>query len=180
MIERMSIRIAIVVLGVACGTPAAPSAPANRAAETAPVSKLKTVTVQEFGEVAIEDGVLQLMDRGSGDGRVHVITISRAGATKSSWDDKPGAPVHVITGSIQISDEERTQLRSWADQLWQLAPGGHRSYVGPPPDGTPRYVWAIVVRRGDEVRVIDGGASGGPSPQPDILEGVVDFLDMHF
>jgi hypothetical protein len=41
----------------------------------------------------------------------------------------------------------------------------------------PDVVWAIVLRRGEEVRVIDGGASWRPDPQPDLLEGVVDFLD---
>jgi hypothetical protein len=180
MIDPMSIRIAIVALGVACGAPAAAPIPANRSVATAPVLLSRTVSVPEFGEVAIEDGALQLMDRGSGDGRVHVITVSRAGATKSSWDDKPGSPVHVDTGAIVISGEERTQLRSWAEQLWQLAPGGRRSFSTSPPDGKPPYLWAIVVRRGDEVRMVDGGALDGTSTQPDILEGVVDFLDMHF
>jgi hypothetical protein len=51
--------------------------------------------------------------------------------------------------------------------------------VLPPPDGKIAYGWAIVVRRGDEVRVIEGGADGA-EPQPDIIEGIVDFLDMEF
>ncbi len=170
---------ATVVLGavMACSTPAA-NTPTNRSGS--PVAKPFTISVSPFGEVAIDDGALELMDRGTGDMRVHVVTVSRDyRAAKASWSDRSGPRTDVKTETLALSNDQRDELRSWAEPLWQLAPGGRRSFARPPPDGKIAYGWAIVLRRGDEVRVIEGGAEGS-EPQPDIIEGIVDFLDMEF
>jgi hypothetical protein len=125
------------------------------------------VTIAPYGDVAVDDGALELMDHNNGDGRVHVMTVSRdARGSKLSWADRPGP---------------RTELRSWSQQLWALAPSGRRSFPHPASvDGKPAYEWAFVLRRGEEVRVVDGGVSTGPDPATDFIEGAVDFLDMHF
>ncbi len=176
----MTMRTWLAITTAACASAAAPTAPANHADRTT-IAAIKTVNVPPFGDIAVEDGALELMDHNSGDERVHVLTVSRdSHGSKMSWADRPGARSDVKTGAVPISAEERDQIRSWSEQLWQLAPGGRRAFPKAPPDGKPAYEWAIMVRRGDEVRVIEGGASTGPDTQPDIIEGVVDFLDMHF
>jgi hypothetical protein len=132
--------------------------------------------VPPFGDVSVEDGELKLMDHNNGDGRVHVMTVSRdyRGA-KLSWADRPGPRTDVNTGTFPIDADERAQIQAWSQQIWQLAPSGRRSFPKLP-DAKP-YEWAIVMRRGDEVRVVEGGAS---DTQPDRIEEAVDFLDMHF
>src|SRR5262245_20636825 len=116
--------LGISVLGAvaACSAPAASTALANTSVDGAPVSKTRTVNVPQFGDVAIEDGALQLMDRGSGDERVHVVTVSRDyRAMKSSWADRPGPRTEVRSDSFELSGDERAQIRSWSEELWQLA-----------------------------------------------------------
>ncbi len=175
----LRIWLAIVTLGaLAACAPTASTAPVNRSG--APTSKPITLHVLPFGDVTIDDGAIQIMDRGTGDERVHVLTVSRDyRAAKASWPDRPGPRPEPKTDPLVLSNDQRGEVRSWLDPLWQLAPSGRRSFAKPPPDGKIAYGWAIVLRRGDEVRVIEGGASGA-EPQPDIIEGIADFLDMEF
>lgn len=60
------------------------------------------------------------------------------------------------SGSIQLDDDERRRLAAWSEAAWSLAPRGRASFFGAPA-APPRWVWAIVLRRGEEVRVLEGG-----------------------
>lgn len=174
----------LVLLAIAaCSAPAPVPVPANRVADRTPPATKKTVTFAVFGEIAIEDGGLVLMDRGNGDKRVHVMTISHDfHGTKKSWDDHPGPQTELRADAFPIDAEERDMIHSWLDPLWLLAPSGRRSFTRAVPNGTDVYEWVIVLRRGAEVRIVDdlGGPPADRDDQPDMLEGVVDFLDMHF
>ena len=46
------------------------------------------MNVPSFGELTIEDGALMIMDRSSGSERVHLVTVLRDRAVKSSWADR--------------------------------------------------------------------------------------------
>ena len=143
-------------------------------------SATKTVKVAPFGDVTIEDGAIVLMDRGNGDKRVHFMTISHdfKGSTVSR-DDVAGAKPK--SDSFSIDADERAQIKGWSDELWKLAPHGRKSYKKVRPPTGDFFEWAIVVRRGDAVRVIEGGVNGsGAAKQADFLESPLDFLDMHF
>src|SRR5260221_11739977 len=111
MLCRVWIRIAIATVA-ACGGPVR-STPANRVEATAG-AKTKTASVPPFGDVSIEDGELKLMDHNNGDGRVHVMTVSRdyRGA-KLSWADRPGPRTDVNAGTFPIDADERAQIQSW-------------------------------------------------------------------
>jgi len=167
--------LTIAPLCAACHSPASLPSPQEHRDDTL----AQAVVVPPFGDLTIEDGALELLDHNSGDGRVHRLTVSRdfQGSTLS-WADRPGPRSDVRVGTFPISPEERDQVRSWSEQLWRLAPGGRRSFPRAAGEGRPGYEWAIVVRRGAEVRVIDGGAA--PATDSELIEGVVDFLDMHF
>ncbi|HET9990666.1 MAG TPA: hypothetical protein VFQ65_19185 [Kofleriaceae bacterium] len=169
------------LLAAICASCAAPASagPANHVAAT-PAAQAKAVTVPPFGDVTIEDGALVLMDRGNGDKRVHYMHISRDyHGTTLSHDDVAGAEPRRDT--FPIDGDERGWIKNWSDQLWRLAPHGRKSYAKVKPASGDFFEWAIVLRRGNEVRVIEGGANASDKdPQPDLLEGPLDFLDMHF
>src|SRR5262245_10992818 len=96
---------------VACGAPPPTAPPTNRATAAATT---KTVKLPPYGDLTVEDGALKLMDHNNGDGRVHVMTVSRDfHGSKLSWADRPGPRTDVNTGTFPISAEERDQLRSW-------------------------------------------------------------------
>ncbi len=166
----------VIVLAAACAKPPPPAAIGHHS-EPVPAASVRTVSVSPYGEITIDDGALVLMDHNNGDQRVHVMTISRdyRGA-KLSWDDRPGPRTGVERGTFPIDSEERAYIQSWSQRLWQLAPQGRRSF--PRAMGTPPFEWAIVMRRGDEVRVVEGGAEPDEDEEP--VEEMTDFLDMHF
>ena len=172
---------AIAVAGiVSCKSPETSTTPENHADQVAGArASSSTVTVSPYGELPIADGELVVMDHNSGDHRVHAVTLSpapdRPGSTLS-WADRPGPRTEIRTDTVPLVAEQRDQIRYWSRQLWELAPAGRRSLEKPaPPAGAAGYEWAAAVRRGDEVRVIDGGRSG-----PDWIESLIDFLDMQF
>ena len=96
-----------------------------------------------------------------------------------SWDDQTGPPTEVRSKAFRIDPHERAEIQTWSEQLWPLARVGAGATSRPAAGGTLEYEWAIVLRRGDEVRVLDGSVASG-TRQPDSLENIVDFLDMHF
>jgi hypothetical protein len=165
-----------------CGAPATGTVtpPSNVSSKVEPVVTTKPAHVPPFGDFDLADGEVVIMDHNSGDGRVHVLAISRDYlAVKRSWTEQPRSEVTSVP--VQISVDERRTIAGWADQLWPMAPNGRLSLVKPPPDGTnPPYEWAVVLRRGGEVRVIEGGTGGSNDAIDTIIEGAVDFLDMHF
>lgn len=164
----------------ACAQPVPPAAIGHHAAPgPLPAANVRIVTVAPYGEITIDDGAIVLMDHGNGDQRVHVMTISRDyHGAKLSWDDLAGPRSDVRRGTFPIDSDERAYIQSWAQRLWQLAPEGRRSFPRPPGSGTPPFEWAIVMRRGDEVRIVDGGAEPEEDSEP--VEEMTDFLDMHF
>jgi hypothetical protein len=160
-------RIALSIILAACAAPAA-TGPSSRIER--PPAAAQNVSVPPFGDVAIDDGAIVLMDHNTGDGHVHSITIARdLHASKTSWDDKPGSRAGVHTEDVTIDADERAKIQSWSTQLWQKAPAGKRTAPASP---SSDYEWAIVMRRGDDVRVLQ--------PPDEILEGITDWLDMHF
>ena len=163
---RGLVRVALASLA-ACSSSSPPIA--NTAPAPAPA---ETIAVHGFGALAIARDDFAIIDRGSGDGRVHLIVVTGDRATKTSWDDKPGQSGR-RSEALTLSDDERGEIRSWRAELWPIGP---KSYV-PSPESP--YRWAVIMRRDGETHVIDGGASGADS-QPDIIESIVDFLDMHF
>jgi hypothetical protein len=173
--------LALAALLASCAAAPPATTPANSTAEHTRPTKTVTVTVAPFGEIAIDDGALVLADRGNGDERVHYMTVSRDfHGTKRSRADKPGAPSGVQTGTFPIDASERDWVRSWIEAMWPIAPSGRRTFKKPPPDGPTVYEWAIVMRRGDQVRIVEGGPQSDADPAPDVTESIVDFLDMHF
>src|SRR4051812_19232233 len=124
-------RFGVAALGamLGCATPAASTGPANVSMQRPPTSAPTEVTLRPFGVIKTEDGVIVLMDHNNGDKRVHVMTISRDfHGTKVSWNDVSGPPTEMRTDSFPISEDERGYIRSWSEQLWQLAPAGRRSF----------------------------------------------------
>ena len=158
-----------------CGTAATTAAPANRA----PPPTAQTLSIRPYGDITVEDGAIVLMDHNTGDDRVHLMTITRDfHGAKVSWTDKAGPRADVRSATFPISPEERDQIRSWSQPIWQLAPGGRRAF--PKVASDTAYEWAIAMRRGSEVRVIEGGPSSGSDPTTNAIDPAVDYLDMHF
>lgn len=141
-----------------------------------------TVKVAMFDEVSIADGEIQVMDGGIHGVQGHTLVIPPSGPT--TWGrrlDGMQPNGKAGTGKLELTADEATQLRGWADGLWQLAPSGQASFDAPINNGPPRWVWAIVLRRGEEVRVLSGGAivspTGAPPPAKAVLEWLVSRVD---
>jgi hypothetical protein len=128
----------------------------------------KTVKTSFFGEVDAPDGGIALMDGGIHGVQGHTIIAPPSGAAK--WErridgvqplGKPGS------GELDPSSEERARLASWRDAVWDLAGAGKDRYWSDFSHGPPRWVWVIAVRRGDEIRAVQGGdMSWGDEPEP--------------
>jgi len=167
----------LLLLLAACGAPAASTAIANSSDRPAAHRPL-AVTIPPYGDVALEDGSIQLMDHNNGDQRVHIMNITRDfHGTATSWDDRPGVPTEMRRGTFPIDDDERAYIRTFSERIWRLAPTGRRTLPRAP--GTNGYEWAVVMRRGDEVRAIDGGTISDEEDS-NAIDEAVDFLDMHF
>lgn len=140
------------------------------------------VHIAPYGDFAVNDGDILLMDHNSGSLRVHVMTISRDfHGMKLSWADRPGPRAEVETADFPIGPDERQQILAWSSTLWGVAASGHVTLPHPPPDGTPPYEWAVVMRRGADLRVIEGAAGQTVGDDTEsAIEGAVDYLDMHF
>ena len=194
MIDRMSSRALVVCLSLVCAcsenatrstSPAkdpvdqpdhsAPKTPP--AIATTPSALSKVVKVPMFGEVSIADGAIVMMDGGIHGVQGHTITIPATG--HATWErrldgmqpnGKAGA------GQLDLAVDEANRLHGWVDGLWQLAPAGNASFDPPINNGPPRWVWAIVLRRGDAVRVLSGGGISSPTGAPDPAKSVLEWL----
>lgn len=135
-----------------------------------------------FNDVAIEAGEIHMMDGGIHGVQGHTLVISQGG--NATWErrleglqpyGKPGS------GKLALTADEAAKLRGWADGLWDLAPKGSARFDMPIENGVPRWVWGIVMRRGDEVRVLSGGnmssPTGAPEPAKSALEWLVTRVD---
>jgi len=141
-----------------------------------------TVKVSRFGEVSLADGVIQVMDGGTHGVQGHTLVIPPTGPV--TWErrlDGMSPNGKAGTGQLELTPDEMTRVRGWADVLWRLAPSGEASFDPPIKNGPPRWVWAIVQRRGEEVRVLRGGAivsrTGAPDPAKAVLEWLVSRVD---
>jgi hypothetical protein len=141
-----------------------------------------TVKVSMFGDVAIADGAIHVMDGGIHGVQGHTLVIAATGA--ASWErrlDGMRPSGKAGAGQVQLTADEAARVRGWADELWELAPAGKASFDQPIERGPPRWVWAIVLRRGDQVRVLSGGGiaspTGAPGPAKSVLEWLVTRVD---
>lgn len=125
--------------------------------------------VAMFNEVSIENGSIMMMDGGTHGVQGHTLTIPAKG--EATWQRRlDSLRPHGTEGSGQLAltAEEEAQVQTWAGDLWKLAPEGEARFDPPVADGPPRWVWGIVLRRGDEVRVLSGGglSSTATAPKP--------------
>jgi hypothetical protein len=177
--------IIAVALVSACGhgtepTSPPPAAPVN--AGNPPSTKPASAHTAMFGDVAIADGAIAIMDGGIHGVQGHRIVIDPAGA--ATWErrlDGMQPSGKAGKGAFAPAADELARARDAAAKLWELAPQGRRSFSAPIEDGPPRWVWAVVLRRGDEVRVVDGGSidspQGAPGPARPLLEWLVKRVD---
>jgi hypothetical protein len=163
--------IAIVLFAGACWSGDAPPPATTTTTAKEPVmprsTKPMTVKPAMFGDVTIEDGAIHLMDGGIHGVQGHTIVVPPDG-TRVTWErrvDGMQPSGKAGNGTIDLMRDELGRVRAWADAAWKLAPMGRKSFADPA-DGVPRWVWAIVVRRGDEIRVLDGGGMSPPDDAP--------------
>jgi len=165
-------------LVAACGRepPPAPAAPVTRS--TTPLK----VAVPMFDEVAIDDGAVLIMDGGIHGVQGHTLAIPATGAVQ--WErrlDGMQPSGKAGKGEFALTADEARRVAMWRDQLWKRAPTGNASFSPPPSEGVPRWVWAIVLRQGDQARVLSGGAmespAGAPSEAADALRWLVTRVD---
>ena len=131
-----------------------------------------------FGEILLDDGDVALMDGGTHGVSGPTVEARADGSARWARRVDSMAPRGTVGGGpLTIAPSDRGRLIAWVDAAWQRA----GQPVGPtqgPPSGPPRWVWAIAMRRGDEVRVLEGGATGRPdaeiAPALDWLSSVVD------
>jgi len=144
----------------------------------------KRVKTVFFGEVETDGVALAVMDGGIHGVQGHTIVVGLDGT--ATWERrldglKPsGRAGH---GGLELTGDERRQIEAWSSATWDTAgPSGRASFFVDPWEGPPRWVWAVVVRRGDEARLVEGsalGRLGGPVPPPlrALLEWLVHRVD---
>lgn len=151
--------------------------PAAVAAESPVVAK----TVY-FGDVALVDGEWTLTDGGTHGVSGHTVTVHPDGS--AVWDrrvDSLFPKGKVGNGSFAPTPAELKTLARWRKKLWKKAAAGtfkafgyERAKAPPPP---PNWVWAIVMRQGSEVRVVEGSEDlAEAKPALDWLRKRVDEL----
>jgi len=134
-----------------------------------------------FGEVTLADGELAVMDGGTHGVQGHTVVLGPDGG--AAWErrlegmspsGKPGS------GSFRPTHEELGRLGAWSERIWELAARDVRFYPSIH-HGPPRWVWAIVLRRGDETRALEGGAiprgQGAPEEARPLLDWMVERVD---
>jgi hypothetical protein len=155
-------------------TPATPPVPPTTAT---PSGSMKTVKVSMFGGVSIADGAIAVMDGGIHGVQGHTLVIPASG--NATWERRLDGmqPIGKAgSGQLALTADEATRWHAWADELWKLAPTGKAAFDAPISNGPPRWVWAIVLRRGDEVRVLSGGAIASPTGAPEPAKSVLEWL----
>lgn len=119
------------------------------------------VEVTYFGAFPLEEGEVAVMDGGTHHGPSfgHTLVARRDGS--AAWERRTGSlrpQGPVGRGEIALTAEEVRRLAAWADAAWQLAAEKRAPGIPRP----PRWVCAVAMRRGGEVRVID--AQDGEPP----------------
>jgi len=130
----------------------------------------RLVTVPHFGDVAIADGEIVVRDAGTQGVQGHAVRVGKGGL--ASWERRSTGlepDGDAVAGEFSPTDEERRDLARWADVAWRLCEGPK-----PPPRLTaasPRWVWCVVVRRGNEARWLTDHDNA-----PDELRPLLDWL----
>lgn len=147
------------------------------------MTDLKTIAVPMFADVSIADGAVHLMDGGIHGVQGHEIVVP-ASLDDAPWKrriDSLRPSGKANAGTLGLDTHDRASFQQWADSLWQLAPRGKASFDGPLAGGPSRWVWAIVLRRGAEVRVLSGGSmtptNGAPAPAQAALAWMIAKVD---
>ncbi len=139
----------------------------------------KRVKTVFFDEVETDDVALAVMDGGTHGVQGHTIVVDSDGA--ATWEqrlDGLRSRGRAGRGSLQLTDDERTQLETWSRATWDVAgPSGRATFFVDPSHGPPRWVWAVVVGRGGEIRLVEGTALGRlRQPVPAPLRPLLDWL----
>lgn len=131
-----------------------------------------------FGEVSLDDGGVALMDGGIHGVQGHTLIVNRG--KPAQWErrteslqpsGKPGK------GTVVLDMAELAELQKWSDEAW----GKAGRYYPPIEQGPPRWVWAIVLRRGGVTRILEGGetspTNGAPAAARPMLEWLIARVD---
>jgi len=147
-----------------------------------PAAGKGSVKVAFFGEVSLDVGGTAFMDGGTHGVAGHSLVIDANGNT--SWERRTGSVEPTGKegkGSITLGSAEQERLGVWTEKLWQLAGAGTREFYPPIEEGPPRWVWAIVIRRQDETRILEGGGLPGsadaPEPAREPLQWLAERVD---
>ena len=115
------------------------------------MSDRRLVRVPHFGDIPVADGEMVVQDNGTLGVQGHSVRIGPGG--QATWEKRPegleagGASAF---GSFSPRADELRELSTWADTAWELC-----ERPKPPPHlmpGPPRWVWCVLVRRGNEAR----------------------------
>jgi hypothetical protein len=158
------------------GTPDRAVQAALESGRGAPLEKKTSM----FGVIALEDGELAAMDGGTHGVSGHTARVLPDGSVR--WErrvDSMGHDSNEGKGQVTLDAEERARLAGWADAAFELG-GPAKPWPLPPPAGSPPAVnppppwcWAVLVRRGDEIRVVQGDTWTGTPPK---LAPLLDWL----
>lgn len=131
----------------------------------APAPRPMTIETSSFGPVTLPGNGASFMDGGTHGCIGHTLTVDND--RTATWEqrlDSMGDPSDCSgSGRRTLGDEDWSAYLRLSAALWDLAekpPEGERYF------DVPRYQWALVVRRGDEVRVFQGPPSGYPWAEP--------------
>jgi len=111
----------------------------------------RLVKVPHFGDVPIADGEMVVQDDGTQGVQGHSVRIGPGG--QASWEKRregldPGGSA--TFGSFSPAADELRDLSAWADVAWGLCERPKpTTRLSPAP---PRWVWCVIVRRGNEAR----------------------------
>jgi hypothetical protein len=123
---------------------------------------------------------LAIMDGGIHGVSGHRVVVSTYGVAR--WErtvDSVDPQGESGSGLTRLSNRDRDQLAEWADRAWAAARSeGGRANLSKPsfPPEVPRWVWAIVVRRGDDVGIVVGNDNAPKEFRP-ILEWLRENVD---
>lgn len=133
-----------------------------------------------FDVVSLEDGELVAMDGGTHGVPGHTVWVLPDGTAR--WErrvDSMGDDDREGEGIITPDAGEKSLLTAWANAAWNIG-NPERPWPPPAPDGNPAWlnpvppwVWAVLVRRGDEIRIVEGDTWTGAPPE---LEPLLDWM----
>lgn len=127
-----------------------------------------------FGEIALADGDTVVVDGGTHGVSGHTLGVRASGTVE--WARRVGTtgPRGAVgAGTTTLDDATRAQVTAWIDEAWIHAANNPTPSTRAP-GAPPRWVWAIAMRRGDEVRVVERDPAIADPPTE--LAPLLDFL----